>query len=168
MTEKNGSKLKGILITLTIVLILAVVLLAACQSYMIWHPAEKAFHSAFDLHDGEAPNGIKYECELEGETYEAYVKYQDDLTIVTVGTSEAMEREAEDIEKYDLPFEEKDLDAHNEGVREANAFMEDLVQGEETGKSDAKEIDVMIREYFESRGGTVTIVDQVGTPLPEE
>lgn len=168
MTEKNGSKVKGILITLTIILILAVVLLAACQSYMIWHPAEKAFHSTFDLHDGEAPNGIQYKCELEGETYEAYVKYEDDFNVVTIGTSGAMEREAEDIEKYDLPFEEKDLDAHNEGVKEANAFMDKLVQMHASGENDAKEIDVMLREYFESRGGTVTIADQVGTPLPEE
>lgn len=168
MTENNGSKAKEILIMLTIILILAVVLLAACQSYMIWHPAEQAFYSAFDLHDGEAPNGIQYECELEGETYKAYVKFQDDFSTVTVGVSEAMEREAADIEKYDLPFEEQDLDAHNEGIREANAFMRDLVQGQEAGEPDAKEIDAMIREYFESHGGTVTIVDQVGTPLPEE
>ncbi len=168
MTEKNGSKVKGILITLTIILILVVVLIAACQSYMIWHPAEKAFHSTFDLHDGEAPNGIQYECELEGETYEVYVKYQDDFSIVTLGTSGAVEREADDIEKYDLPFEEKDLDAHNEGVKEANAFMDELIDIHITEEPDAKEIDAMLREYFESRGGTVTIAEQVGSPLPEE
>lgn len=167
MTENNGGKVKGILIMLTIILILAVVLLAACQGYMIWHPAEKAFHSAFDLHDGEAPNGIQYECELEGETYEAYVKYRDDFSIVTIGTTEAMEREAEDIKKYDLPIEEKDIEAHNEGVREANAFLEDLVQ-EDIEKTDAKEIDARIRDFYESRGGTVTIAEQVGSPLPVE
>lgn len=167
MTDNNGSKVKGTLIMLTIILILAVVLLAACQSYMIWHPAEQAFYSAFDLHDGETPNGIKYECELEGETYEAYVKYEDDFSIATVGTREVMEREAADIEKYDLPIEEDALGAHNEGIKEANAFLEELVQ-EDIGKTDAKEIDAKIRDFYESRGGTVTIAEQVGSPLPEE
>ena len=68
----------------------------------------------------------------------------------------------------DLPFEEKDLDAHNEGVKEANAFMDELIDIHITEEPDAKEIDAMLREYFESRGGTVTIAEQVGSPLPEE
>ena len=74
---------------------------------------------------------------------------------------------AEDIKKYDLPIEEKDIEAHNEGVREANAFLEDLVQ-EDIEKTDAKEIDARIRDFYESRGGTVTIAEQVGSPLPVE
>ena len=165
MTENNGSKVRGILIILAIILILIVIGVSACRHYAIWHPFDTAYKQAFDMSDSS--NGIQYRCELEGELYRITVQYEDDFSVVTVGTVGQGERKAGDAEKYDLPFEESELDAHNEGINEANAFLETLVP-EDLEKTDAKEIDAKIRDFFESRGGTVTIDEQVGTPLPEE
>lgn len=119
----------------------------------------------FRMSDGgiaDAPNSITYECELDDEQYTVTLNYSNRYRIGSCGVDCPEGYDDGDIEEFELSFDEAEMEQRNESIEETNAFLEEV-----TDRTDARKVDKALKEYFEARGGTVTVTEQTGKAIPE-